>query len=323
MTSEEKYWLATVELPGEEEKVKDDMTEGENSEKMMVKAPRGRRIFLPKNTGERRDVAVAAWTVDRGASSDKQYLAMVSSCRDVESPVKRRRTTKMSDRRLIEFCCSADSVLGDSKYVLTGCEIWRLTIEHGFTTTEDFNYAMGQVNAMEQVKMTTPGQHIHMWASLPCTAGSPWQRTNQRHAGARDKIAANMVIFEKLIENFKILAREAFAHNGDISFEWPMGGSLWSHGAVGRTVVLDEQSLDAQVCCGTLLHQDGTAGEEAVDHSHNFPSHDDPPRALPMPRSRGERRPGAVRGTGDKGDRAVHTLGGGLRPRGHQRRRGV
>ena len=82
---------------------------------------------------------------------------------------------------------------------------------------------------MRAVTNVAPGEYIHLWASLPCTAGSPWQHLNKRYPSAIKKIEENMDIFIKLIGNFEKVAKEVVEQNGDISFEWPTECALWKH----------------------------------------------------------------------------------------------
>ena len=68
--------------------------------------------------------------------------------------------------------------------------------------------------------------YIHLWASLPCTAGSPWQHLNKKYPSALKKIEENMDIFIKLIENFEKVAKKVVEQGGGVSFEWPTGCAL-------------------------------------------------------------------------------------------------
>ena len=61
------------------------------------------------------------------------------------------------------------------------------------TTDSGFEHAINIVDSIPA------DWHVLLWGPLPCTAGSPWQRLNMKHAGARAKIDANIEIFESPI----------------------------------------------------------------------------------------------------------------------------
>ena len=182
-----------------------------------VLVPRGRKILLPKRafkTG-----AVVQCKSDE--RNDREYMAMVANEAEPMVPVKRRKITQMSNRRLVEFCCSKESLLG--RHATLGCLVTRLTIENDLTTEDGLQYALDSVN-------NTPNDHyVHLWASLPCTAGSPWQRMNRyRNPEAGARIEKLMNTMYKLLKNFSIVAERVLQRGGDISFEWPTACTMWN-----------------------------------------------------------------------------------------------
>eukprot|EP00972_Heterocapsa_arctica_P036036 5302796-Heterocapsa_arctica.AAC.1 len=66
-------------------------------------------------------------------------------------------------------------------------------------------------------------------ASIPCTAGSSWQRINLRRGDAkqRARVAALKLDMHALLSNLRVVARSVRAGGGSISFEWPRHCSLW------------------------------------------------------------------------------------------------
>ena len=42
--------------------------------------------------------------------------------------------------------------------------------------------------AMNAVNGAKENEYVHLWASLPCTAGSPWQNLNRKHPGAAERM---------------------------------------------------------------------------------------------------------------------------------------
>ena len=68
-----------------------------------------------------------------------------------------------------------------------------------------------------------------LWASIPCTSGSPWQRVNcmkgvlkfmKRHA---QQVKESMRLFSEFAKNAEL----AFACQGTVTFEWPKGCESW------------------------------------------------------------------------------------------------
>ena len=81
---------------------------------------------------------------------------MVVQSKSIPSPIARRRKlTKISDRRLVEFCCSEDSVLGQPKFVRAGCRVFRFTIVDDLTTEASLRAAM------RAVANVAPGGYVH------------------------------------------------------------------------------------------------------------------------------------------------------------------
>ena len=97
-----------------------------------------------------------------------------------------------------------------------------MTMAHDMTTDSGLKFAM---NAIDE---TPKEQYLHLWASLPCTAGSPWQHMNRhRNPGAEEKIEQQKDIMKKLLRNFILVADRIAERGGDISFEWPAHCALW------------------------------------------------------------------------------------------------
>ena len=86
----------------------------------------------------------------------------------------------------MEFCCSESSKLCMKSPLTQNCSLVRLTKEDDMTTDEGVSKAL----AVAQRK------NVLLWASIPCTGGSPWQRITKRLASARIKIAAHIELFK-------------------------------------------------------------------------------------------------------------------------------
>jgi hypothetical protein len=247
MSHDEKFEEIAYELfgPEEDEDVKSDEHEvpgepgssrhcerrGEN-EGDGLRIPRGRRIFLP-GMNRRAETTSPCVTMRRGGgqNDDAGYKAMVARAAEIPSPAPRRKISPMSDRRLIEYCCAPDSLLGKREITGAGCVVVRLTAEHDLTTKAGLDHAI------HAVASTPKDQYIHLWGSLPCTAGSPWQRINRaRNPGAEEKIERMKEIMKILLKNFVAVGEEVLARGGDVSFEWPAACELWKHPDVEEMV---------------------------------------------------------------------------------------
>ena len=66
-----------------------------------------------------------------------------------------------------------------------------------------------------------------LWASIPCTGGSPWQNIHAKKPGGLEKIKEHRSLFNKRWTSFKIVAKECRKHGGRIAIEWPMGCEYW------------------------------------------------------------------------------------------------
>ena len=190
MTFDEKYRRVAMELFGSDDEADDhgdqdagsgeidsdgrgDHGPGENEHPPPSKTPRPDRTSMSCKT--------CASKCD--AQNDNGFMTMVAMAAEVNSPAPRKKISPISDRRLIEYCCAADSLLGAPSIAGVGCAVVRLTIENDLTTEEGLNYATKSVNE------APPDQYVHFWASLPCTAGSPWQSMNRhRNPEAEEKI---------------------------------------------------------------------------------------------------------------------------------------
>ena len=132
-------------------------------------------------------------------------------------------------RRLIEFCCSESSKLGDSRFNDgEQCARVRLTIEHDLTTNEGFAFALKEAYLADQNTL--------LWGALPCTAGCTWGRINIKKPGGPAKMKEHLRVFNQLMAHFVIIARIVTDRGGKIAFEWPAGCTLWSLDIVQKMV---------------------------------------------------------------------------------------
>ena len=163
--------------------------------------------------------AVAA---DTGFKKDTTYSAMMAVAKQMEPPAPRAVITSPSDRKLVEYCCGPDSLLGRQTGEQSGYAVVRLTAEQDMTTLSGMEYAK------KEIESTPKGQYIHLWSSMPCAAGSPWQHMNvHRHPSALIKIQKDLETHEVLMDNFMELAELVIQRGGEVTIEWPTRCSLW------------------------------------------------------------------------------------------------
>ncbi len=79
-------------------------------------------------------------------------------------------------RLVVEYCCSPTSRLGEcdalKKPWTSNCVVLRLTEELDMTTSKGLRLA-------EQSLRSWQNGNILLWAAIPCTGGSTWQRVNE------------------------------------------------------------------------------------------------------------------------------------------------
>eukprot|EP00972_Heterocapsa_arctica_P088063 12984163-Heterocapsa_arctica.AAC.1 len=193
--------------------------------------------------------APAACSVDPRPPSKRQRKSAIQA----SSAAAAARATPPAKRALFEFCCGEQSKLGEHAEGDPDCVVFRLTEAVDMSSKGGLDHAIGLVDALP------PGWYVLLWGSLPCTAGSPWQRLNRKHPGARLKIEANIKIFEDLIDNFITLARYIVNHrNGDIAYEWPTECDLWNRPEVVNMIFeLSLNKASFHGCALGLTAEDG------------------------------------------------------------------
>ena len=128
-------------------------------------------------------------------------------------------STQTAAAAIIEVCTAPDSTLGQV-VSSAGDTICR------YTATGDFRLAATLQSSLDDV-LRHPGAHV--MASIPCTAGSSWQKLNLRKGGEKQRlrVAELRRDMAALVANLCILATAVRAGGGTIAFEWPRGCSLW------------------------------------------------------------------------------------------------
>ena len=106
--------------------------------------------------------------------SKKQKRKAIQQSREAVSFATVAKVFSPSAKRaIIEFCCSDNSKIGEFPKDGLDCAAYRPTEKEDMTTDSGLEHAINIVDSILQ------GWHMLLWGSLPCTAGSPWQRLNK------------------------------------------------------------------------------------------------------------------------------------------------
>ena len=157
----------------------------------------------------------------------------VFGCPAVGKPTNRdnrrsRKAAKKASRpnaksTMFEFACSEDSQMGftHQEYGINHVRLCKDRIDLGDESQcEQLDYQID-----EAAKVAPP----HMWASIPCTSGSPWQYINRKKGGAAfmRKLARPVKESKRLFKSFSKRAERVLNHGGTVTFEWPRPCSGW------------------------------------------------------------------------------------------------
>ncbi len=89
---------------------------------------------------------------------------------------------------------------------------------------------------------------VLLWASIPCTGGSAWQRINcYRSVWQRKRVREAIKQFWRLWATFEIVPERVLERGGWVALEWPQGCSYWKLRRV-RSVLGQHRLL------GTVFH---------------------------------------------------------------------
>jgi hypothetical protein len=162
----------------------------------------------------------------------------------------RSTATQTGATAVIEVCTDPDSTLGQivAEARDTICR---------YTATMDFRLQETADKAIADVRRF-PGAHV--MASIPCTAGSAWQRLNLRRGGLRQRrrIEGLKMDMERLLSNLRRVAIAAREGGGTISFEWPRHCSLWQEVSVKKFIEeFQLQKVDFDGCSVGLVSTKG------------------------------------------------------------------
>ena len=147
----------------------------------------------------------------------------VFGCPAVGKPTNRdnrrsRKAAKKASRpnaksTMFEFACSEDSQMGftHQEYGINHVRLCKDRIDLGDESQcEQLDYQID-----EAAKVAPP----HMWASIPCTSGSPWQYINRKKGGAAfmRKLARQVKESKRLFSSFAKRAERVLNHGQDLA----------------------------------------------------------------------------------------------------------
>ena len=140
-------------------------------------------------------------------------------------PVGNKRARKRIARGnsmpvMFEYACSSDSTMGAVHQAL-GIPHVRLAKEHiDLETNEGDEQLTAQLQSCSKP---------NMWAAIPCTSGSPWQRLNVHKYGNKYKqyLRAQVKRSEALFARFTKHAEVVIEQEGHVTFEWPRDCKGW------------------------------------------------------------------------------------------------
>ena len=157
----------------------------------------------------------------------------VFGCPAVGKPTNRdnRRSRKAAKKAskpnakstMFEFACSEDSQMGftHDEYSINHVRLCKDRIDLG----DELQCEQLDCQIDEAAEAAPP----HLWASIPCTSGSPWQFINRKKGGAAfiRKLARQVKESKRLFSSFAKRAERVLNHNGTVTFEWPRPCSGW------------------------------------------------------------------------------------------------
>ena len=155
------------------------------------------------------------------ASSDSGLLALRAHRRNVcvETLVQQARTPIVSGIHghvFLELCCASDS------------ELAAAVVEHSVvirvTSSEDLQLASTRRALHRLLRICSKTYDVveDIWVSIPCTAGTPFRRINEKRGAETSDLAMTC----KLVVAAVGLRRQGVRIGGGFSWEWSNGNEL-------------------------------------------------------------------------------------------------
>ena len=153
-------------------------------------------------------------------------------------------TRPRCNRVLVEFCCSPNSKLGEARAAAKGCHVLRVTEEDDATKPQTIRRLVQEIHTL----CDEGGLMLLLYASLPCTGGSSWQRLNIQNNP--ELVAKHRALFKKLFRSFCSLSKLLKRHNPQIIMELPRTCDYWKEESVVKFV--KQHGLHPEYCDGCM-----------------------------------------------------------------------
>ena len=105
-------------------------------------------------------------------------------------------------RRIVEWCCSNNSRIGQPRFYGNDCDVIRITED------DDARSMKGLKKALDACNSKTL-----LWISIPCIGGSAFQRINKWKPGGMKRLKGHQRIFRAIFKKTAILVDKAIAAN--------------------------------------------------------------------------------------------------------------
>ena len=151
------------------------------------------------------------------------------------------------NRILVEFCCDADSTLGQARHASRGCHVVRVTEQHDATKMSTVRKLVRQIHQL--CDEGGGSKELLIWASLPCTGGCSWQRLNE--AINPEKVQRHRDRYLTLFKSLKQVLRLTKRHKPALAIELPKSCQYWQYAAV-QCLIKEHQLVDT-FCDGCML----------------------------------------------------------------------
>ena len=181
--------------------------------------------------GER--FSLTAYTTRHLEKNSEQYLKRLQQ-RGFVIPKANRKVlaaTSDFDRVMVEFCCAADSYLGDtSRKACSRCRVIRVTKETDATKTDVLEQLAREVSEAchPRDEGGISAKPLLIFASLPCTGGCSWAHVNLNSTeSAKNKVMEQRKLFKKLFKNLKKFIDDLKSLKPHVMFELPKSCIYW------------------------------------------------------------------------------------------------
>ena len=135
-------------------------------------------------------------------------------------------TPESQTRVLLEVCCSPESKLGEvTRKAAHGCKVIRITKDDDVLDPQTRKLIVRQV--LNELRYLPKGRRLLVWASLPCTGGTPWIHVNKTIPSAANKVEEHQKEFRKLWNALVDLVNSLRSASPYIAIEWPKGCVYW------------------------------------------------------------------------------------------------